>query len=144
MFGMFSRKAKEAQKEFKKMENRDTMQACVGVAFLVAYADGELEDSELKVLEGIISSHPAFQGFGPELGQTMNKFEKMFEDAGVRMGRRQVEREIKDIGADEQALQDVFDVALSIAEADGEIEPEEVKELERLAKLFGVDLKDFM
>lgn len=40
MFGMFKKKFKGAAKDIKKFEKKDLMEASVGIAVLVMWADG--------------------------------------------------------------------------------------------------------
>ena len=49
---MFGKNVQKGKAELAKVENRDLMQAIVGGALLVAYADGECEDAELAKLQG--------------------------------------------------------------------------------------------
>ncbi|EMS3857777.1 tellurite resistance TerB family protein [Escherichia coli] len=53
MFGIFKKKTRRAAAEIKKFEKRDLAQAVINAAYLVAYADGEIEPEERKVLEEI-------------------------------------------------------------------------------------------
>lgn len=142
VFGIFGKKGRKAAAEINKFTNRDLMEAIVGGALLVAHADGELEESELVNLEAQIKANPALANFGPEIGQTINKFIAMF-DAGLRMGKMKVMREIRDIQHTPEEAEEVIVTMITIAEADGEIEPEELKVLKEVADVLGVNLKDF-
>lgn len=54
IFGsLFGKKAANVKQELHKVENRDLMEAIVAGSILVAYADGECEDAELKVLKEV-------------------------------------------------------------------------------------------
>lgn len=138
----FGKKAAAAKAELKKLENRDLMEAVVGGCLLVAYADGELEDSELINLEAQIAANPALEGFGGEINTVMSKFTQMFE-AGPRIGQMKVLREIADIKTSPQEAEEVFVAMLTIAEADGEVEPEEVAVLKKVGQTLGINLRDY-
>ncbi|HFO8359998.1 TPA: TerB family tellurite resistance protein, partial [Escherichia coli] len=53
-------------------------------------------------------------------------------------------REIEDVKHDTHEAEDVLDVAVAIAEADGEIEPEERKVLEEIAGVLGLRLENHL
>ncbi len=123
MFGMFKKKAGNVAAELKKVENRDLMEAIVGGCLLVAAADGEIEPEELTSLEKQISSNPSLEHFGAEIGKTINRFEKQL-DAGFRIGKMKILREIGDIKNDQENTEEALINMLTIADADGEIIPE--------------------
>lgn len=139
---MFGKKVNEGKAEMAKVQNRDLMQAIVGGSLLIAYADGECEKEELEKLDKTISALPELQHFGSEIGNTINTFRQQFE-TGFRIGRQKAMKEIEDLKAspDEKFL--CFNVMVTIAEADGEIEPEELKVLKDVAALLGINLRDY-
>lgn len=142
MFKLFKKQAAAAKQEVKKIENRDLMEAIVGGCLLVAAADGEIEKEETETLEKLLSSNKALEGFGNEIGQTMNRFEKQL-DAGFRIGKMKILREIRDIAKDPQDAEEVFINMITIAESDGEVEPEEVAILAEVGKELGLSLRDY-
>lgn len=141
MFG-FKKKFGKAKAEIAKVENRDLMQAIIGASILVAGADGELEPSEMKTLEKSISSNPALAHFGPEIAKTMGQFDEQLQ-AGFRIAKMKIMREIADIKDNPSDAEEVFVNALTIAEADGEIEPAELAVLTEIGKVLGIRLQDF-
>lgn len=108
----------------------------------MAYADGECEDAELAKLDKTINALPELQHFGSEISETINMFRMQFE-TGFRIGRQKAMKEIEDLKAspDEKLL--CFNVMVTIAESDGEIEPEEVKVLKEVASMLGINLRDY-
>lgn len=139
---LFGKKTAQAKAEVQKFNNRDLMEAIVGGSLLIAYADGELEDSELANLEAQIQANPSLDHFGPEIGKTINRFTAMF-DAGFRIGKMKVLREIADIKNTPQEAEEVFVTMITIAEADGEIEPAELEILKEVGRVLGVSLKEY-
>lgn len=139
---MFSKKAGEAKAEMAKIENRDLMEAIVGGAMLVAYADGECEKEELEKLDKIVSSLPELKDFGSEISEIIGRFRGQL-DAGFRIGRQTILNEINDIKGDDNDRERVFNVMLTIAEADGEVEPEEIKVLKEVGQRLGINLRDY-
>ena len=136
MFGLLKKKGKSVAAEVKKMENRDLAEGLVGACLLIAAADGEIEPEEVKNLNEQLEAHPALQGFGNEIGKMVDSFSKRLE-AGFRIGKVQIMREIKDCAHNERESEDIFVAAISIAEADGEIEPEELVVLKEIGKELG-------
>lgn len=139
---MFGKKINEGKNELSKIENRDLMQAVVAGAMLVAYADGSCEDSELAKLDKTISALPELKHFGSEINETINTLRQQF-DTGFRIGRQKALKEIEDLKASPDEKMLCFNVMTTIAESDGEIEPEEVKVLKDVATLLGINLRDY-
>lgn len=142
MFGLFKKQAGAAKVELKKVENRDLMQAIVGAMVLIAYADGECEKSELDKIERLIRANENLAHFGGEITQTMGRFVE-YMDAGPRVGTIKIMREIADIKNNAKDAEEVFVNAITIAEADGEIEPAELKVLSNLGRELGLRVQDY-
>ena len=143
MFGkLFGKKVGEAKAELKKVEGRDLMQAIVGAMVLLAYADGGCEKEELEKIERLIAANENLAHFGSEITVTMGRFVE-YMDAGPRLGEMKIFREIADIKTNPRDAEEVFINAITIAEADGEIEPAEVKMLAKLGRELGLRVQDF-
>lgn len=143
MFGkLFGKKVGAARAEVKKVENRDLMQAVVGAMVLIAYADGECERSELDKIERLIAANDSLAHFGSEIQQTMGRYVEYME-AGPRLGEMKIMREIADVKNNAQEAEEVFVLAITVAEADGEIEPAEVKALAKIGRELGLRIQDF-
>lgn len=139
---MFSKKATNIANEARKVENRDLMQALVGGSLLVAYADGECEEAELEKMEKIISALPELKDFGSEISETIGNFRSQLE-AGFRIGRQKILNEINDVKGDDDERMLVFNIMVTIAEADGEVEPEEAKVLKEVGQRLGINLREY-
>lgn len=139
---MFGKKIGAAKANLKKIENKDLMEAIVASCILIAYADGECEESELKSMEGLISSNEQLKDFGSDLTTTINKYHGIMQ-AGPRVGKMKLMREIEDIRGDAQQKEEVFLTAVTIAEADGQIEDKEMVVLKELGGKLGISLKDY-
>lgn len=143
MFGMFSKKMKKASSEIKKIENRDLAEGLVGACLLIAAADGEIESEEIENLNAQLEAHPALQGFGSEIGKLVDSFTKRLE-AGFLIGKTQIMREIKDCTHNEQEAEDIFVAAITIAQADGEVEEAELKILKEIGRALGLNVSNYM
>jgi len=137
MFGLFKKRANRAVADIKKFEKRDLAQAVVNAAYLVAYADGELEPSEKAKIEQVLRANPVLANFQGELNQIASTIIAQL-DADIGIGRRAALREISDVKGDQRECEDVLDVAIAIAKADGEIEPEEEAVLKQIAEALGL------
>ncbi len=146
MFGLFKKAqgaaAAVAEKSLKA-ENKDLMEAAVGAVALLAYADGELEVSELKAINDLLSTTKTLAVFGNEVNKEFDRLCKRFE-SGYRMGRLETLREIEDIKSNKQDAETVLVIAIEIVFADGTVEPAEQKELEVIANKLGLRLSDYM
>lgn len=142
MFGFLKKKFGEGKVELKKVENKDLMEAIIAGSLLVAAADGSIDDEELVSLEKQIASNDSLSHYGAEIGKTINRFEQMF-DAGFRMGKMKVMREIADIKSNPEDAEEVFINMLTIAEADGEIDAKEMAVLKEVGEKLSLRLSDY-
>lgn len=143
MFGRFmSKKAAAAKQSMAKVENRDLMQAIIGGCLLVAAADGEIEKSEIEKIDRLIQANESLSHFGSEITATLSRFTAQLE-AGFLIGRMKILREIRDVANDPEQAEEVFLNMLTVAQADGEVEAEEVKVLVEVAKELGLRAADY-
>ena len=138
MFGFF----KKVKKEAINAGRRDLMQAVVAGSLLVAYADGECEDSEITKMNNIISATPELSAFGSELSKTISEYRRQL-DADFQVGKLRMRRELRDIDASEDDKALVFTIMCAIARADGTIEKAEEKVLREVAADLGINTDDY-
>ena len=144
IFGKFlGKKAGAVKAEVKKLENRDLLEAVVGGCLLIAAADGDIEDSEVKKIDSLLRTNKNLEHFGSEITELVNRFSERLQ-SGYRVARAEIVREIEDIKGDQQHKEDVLLNMLTIAEADGEIEPAEQKELDTVAQRLGLRISDYV
>ncbi len=142
MFNAFKKALKAGAKEVQAdySHNKDYLEAVCAAAALVANADGEIEDSERSKVERVLSSHPVLSKMYQQniIAQTA---ETMFKRAKDASGRQALARELDDIkGRDDGKMaEDVYLIALDVANADGELEPQEDAVLKKIAARLGVD-----
>lgn len=115
----------------------------VNAAYLVAYADGECEASEKAKIEQVLRNQPSLAAFTSEINAISATIVGQL-DTNFKIGRRAALREIEDVKHDTREAEDVLDVAVAIAEADGEVEPEERKVLEDIASALGLRLENHL
>lgn len=141
---LFGKKSREARQAMAKLENRDLMQAAVYGVFYVAAADGEIEASEVEKIDRLLRNSPQLQGFGAELGNVIDRAKADFNEGGARIIRMNAERELADLAHDTTNAEVVINFMLTVAEADGEIEPAELVVLERAAAKMNLRIKDYL
>lgn len=139
----FGKKVAAAKVELKKVENRDLMEAIIGGCLLVAAADGEIEKEESDKLDQLLRSNPQLAHFGNEITQVIGRFTEQLQ-AGFRVGRLNILRELDDVKNTAKDAEEVFVNMLTIAEADGEIEPSEQKVLEEVGRRLGLRVEDYL
>lgn len=140
---LFGKKAGEAKANFKKIENRNLLEAICAGSVLVMAADGDIEKSETIALEQIIRANDSVNHFGAEIQTTIQKFVDMI-NAGGASARVKIMREIGDIKNVPSEAEEAFAVMVDIALADGEIEAPERKVLENIGRTLGVRIEDFI
>lgn len=141
MFG-FKKKLFGAKVAAKKVENRDLMQAIVGGCLLVAAADGEISKNESAQIDLQIRANKNLEHFGSEITATVNQFTEQLQ-AGFRLGRMNIMREIRDVKNNPSDAEEVFVNMLTVAEGDGSISDAELKVLQEIGQELGLRLKDF-
>ena len=141
MFGI-GKKLFGAKRAVKKLESRDLMQAIVGGCLLVAAADGEISKNEAAQIDIQIRANKNLEHFGQEITATVNLFTEQLQ-AGFRLGRMNIMREIADIKNNPLDAEEVFVNMITVAEGDGNISPEELKVLAEVGVQLGLRPKDF-
>lgn len=141
---LFKKKATVVARNVAKFEKKDLMEATVGIAILVMYADGEASDVERAKTQKLLDNTPALANFGPEVSATYARYDSLLRDVGMMAGRIQIMREIKDCQGDQREMEDVLVAGLTVALADGEMDDKEEKILKEVASTFGLRLESFL
>ncbi len=140
---MFLKKnAAKAQAVAIRADKKDLMEAICAGAILVAYADGEVEDTELKKLEEIISANEAMGHFTNEIPNTITRYVGLMK-ASKYVGTPKLMKEIGDVNGSVDEKIEVFGTVISIAEADGEIDDKEKAVLSSIGRALGLSLSQF-
>ena len=137
MFGKLKNKLGKAARKF---DGRiDFLEAVCASCALVAAADGEVSDEEVKATINAIKANAVLaEGFKQKIiEQTADKMLKRAQSG--RTGRLGLYKEIEDIDANEEMAEVVYLAALDIAESDGAIEGEEKNVLDKIAQRLGVN-----
>lgn len=141
----FSKKAKAAGVELKRIENRDLMEAIVGGCLLVAAANdknGKVDESELTRIHNLIRTNKNLEHFGAEIQEIITRTKARLE-ASFIAARLEIMREIEDIADDTEQAQDVMANVITVALADGDVDEAEYAVLEQIAMTLGLHIDDW-
>ena len=148
MFGILKKAAGAAfsagstEVKAKYQGNTDYLQAVCAAAALIAAADGDIEDSEIDQAKEIIATNDTLSSIYKK-----DEIEKMLDGylrkAKTNYGKQALERELADVKNDHSKAMDVFAMAVDVSQADGDMEPQEVAALKKVAKILAVNPSDF-
>lgn len=135
-FGKFVKTAKQVQ-------NRNVLEAIIAASLLVAAADGDVSDDEVKTLNDLLENNDLLKAFKKtEITQIVDRYTSVLR-AGFRVGKVKMLREIVDIADNADHAEEVFVTALTIAEADGDIDPKELVILKEIGRTLGINLANY-
>lgn len=147
MFGSlkkaFGAGAKEIKAEYS--ENKDFLEAVLAASALVAAADGDIEETERRKVISVVSNHATLSKLYAS-NVIESTADTMFKRAKDASGRNQLARELDDVKnrpGGQQMAEDAYLIALDIANADGELEPQEAEVLKKIAARLNVDTSKF-
>lgn len=131
----------------KRMTGRtDLLEATAAAVALVASADGEIEDSEVEVgVERLLTHTTLSAAFKQtEIEAVANKMlNRAKQGLTGRVGlKKEVEQATAKSTSDD--LEMILCIAIDVARADGEIEPQEVKVLGDIANILRLDLRSYL
>lgn len=141
MFG-FKKKLFGALNASKRVENRDKMQAIVGGLLLMASADGSISQAESDQVALQIRANKNLEHFGAEITKQVALYTEQLQ-AGFRLGKMNIMREIKDIAHDPLDAEEVIVNMITLAESENGIDEKELGVLKEVASLLGVNLANF-
>lgn len=126
-------------------DNTDLMEGMVAAGTLVAYADGDCSDDEVKTIQAILGSSTQLSAFGNAPAQYFDACCDKIE-ASKRMGKLDLMKEIKEVGAagNEENSVRVLILGIEVADADNNIDEDEMKVLRDIAKALGLKLDDYL
>jgi tellurite resistance protein TerB len=124
----------------------DLLEATCASCALVAAADGDIEDEELVATLEALTNHPTLSAAfsNTQIETTANA---MFKRAkGGAMGRIGLMKEIEEARSKSTSddLELILAVAIDVSRSDGEMEPAEMKVLEKIAASLRLDLRSFL
>lgn len=144
MFSLASLKEKLSKGFNKVSGNKDFLEAVCAASALVAAADGSIDDEEIEAALNSIKSHPKLSGaFDTREIETCADAMLKRVESGGRVGKMSLYKEIKDIKADSEMKEMVYLVALDVADADGSIDKDERKVLNKIAADLSLNARDY-
>lgn len=122
--------------------NKDYLEAVCAAAALVAAADGDIEDSEISQTKEIISTNDTLSSIYKK-----DEIEKVLDGylrkAKTNYGKQALERELADVKNNQAMAADVFAMAVDVSQSDGDMEPQELVALKKVAKVLAVNPAEF-
>jgi tellurite resistance protein TerB len=137
------KKTSEISAEVAKKVNRDLVEAAVYGCFFIASADGELEESEIKKTQKLISNEPLMKGFGAELNNLIDSAEASYTEGGPRIIRRRAKQEMEDLAHDKEAADIVMTIIATVAD-EGGIGDAERAALTEAAGWMNLNVKEYL
>ena len=140
---MFAKMKEKLAGGAKRMQGRtDLLEAVCASAALVAAADGSIDDSELEATVAAVKANENLRVAFKE-NEIEACIDKMLQRAGGgRVGRMNLMKELDDIPQEDGEM--VLLTALDIAEADGNIDDEEMAVIEKIGKKFGLKADNYV
>lgn len=138
-------KAKEIAEQVVPADNTDLMEGMVAHGTLVAYADGDCSDDEVAIIQGILNTSTQLSAFGNQPAAYFDSCCDQIE-ASKRMGKLNLMKEIKEVGAKgvKEDCERVLIMGIEVADADGNIDDDEMKVLTEVAKVLNLNLPDYI
>jgi len=136
MFNLFKKKVSKSMDQIKKFERKDLAEAAIGAGILIASVEGGVSDEEVKTIMGLVQNMDQFKHHQSEIETMIGKYTSLL-NAGFLVGKINIMREIADVKGNEEEIEDVLAIAVTIAGSDGEFSPKEVDLLKEIANKLG-------
>lgn len=142
--GLLSKLRGQFKGSVAKVSGRtDFLEAVCAAAALVAWADGNADDTEIAAAIKAVTSNKELLGAFDSRTIELTADQMFTRAGGGRVGRMGLEKEIKDIASDPDIAEIVLVTALDVADSGG-ISDEEKAVLGKIAKTLGLDLNKYM
>lgn len=117
----------------------DVREAMMAAAALVAFADGDVSDSEMDQVLAQIAGSEQLANVQEEASADFSKYVAQLEKTG-RMGKRTVMKEVSDLAndTDKENKIRVLLIAIEVADADNNIDDDEMRVLKEIAAALGI------
>ena len=140
--GLFAKASKFADDTIKKYNDGDFVNGLAATAALIATADGEVEEAELKGVGELFAQDPLFEPFDKTL--LVNRFYEYATKAGSPMLRPSiVEIAVKGAKGNADRADKMLSIAQAVANADGEFEDTEKAAVRQLAGKLGLNAANY-
>ncbi|ELR98533.1 tellurite resistance TerB family protein [Gloeocapsa sp. PCC 73106] len=142
-FTWLENQRKNLQNEIVKFKNKEFLDAVVAGCALVAAADGHIDASEKRKMEGFIGRSPELQVF--DMDQVMKKFNTIADnfEFSEAIAKRQALNTIAVIKNNPQAAKLLITVCCSIGAADGNFDEDEKAMVREMCRELALNPSDF-
>ncbi|HEY9786392.1 MAG TPA: TerB family tellurite resistance protein [Candidatus Obscuribacterales bacterium] len=138
----FERMRDDLVKTAKQYNNQQTKEAVMIACGLMAAADGRVDQTEKEKVLKLIRTSEALQVFpAADLGRLFNQY---VDEAGDEFARLDLLAKVGKLRSKPDAARWVMAVAMTIARADGTIDPTEVVVARELADALGLNADDYV
>lgn len=144
LFEKLTGKAQELATTALNASDKDVMEAMMASSAIVAAADGDISDEEISTVSAMIKNSDQLADFQEDAPVVFNKYCAKLQNMG-RMGQLDVMKEITDVefNSDDHKVR-VLLMAIEVADADNNIDDDEMKALGKIAKALDLNLSDYI
>lgn len=136
MFSMFKKKVSKSVDQIKKFERKDLAEAAIGAGVLIASVEGGVSDEEVLTIMGLVQNMDQFKHHQNEIEAMIGKYTSLLK-AGFLVGKINIMREIADVKGNDEEIEDVLAIAVTIAGSDGDFSQKEADLLKEIANKLG-------
>ncbi len=121
--------------------NGDCAEALVGGSFICAALDGSTDESEVEKAIAMFETNERLTGF--DVNGLVGKWEKAVATS-ARMAKRDFFKLCESLASDAAQAEEVLIAIIEVADADGNIDDDEMAFLEVTASKLGLNLKEML
>jgi tellurite resistance protein TerB len=125
------------QTKVARFNNAKFLKGTIAACALIINADGKVLDDELDGAAEFINSYPLLSCFRPD--EKMALTSDFLQKAGNSMQKIELLGYVSALKGDNEAASTCIELAVELANSDGEFAPEEKKMVQRLCRSLGLD-----
>jgi len=146
LFSMFKSATKKFQREVRKFESSEVLDAFIGASMLMSVAETKTTPPQdaIDVIKTRIKANPSTAHFdNTEVNEICSKYVSLFAN-GYSSARLNITRALHSVRDNAQFAEDVMAAVVSEAERDGNISDAEVEMLEYIGAELSLNPADFI
>lgn len=147
LFDIFKGANKKVQRELRKFESNDVLDAFIGASMLMSVAESKSAPTQDSIdsIRRRVKVNPSTSHFDTsETNEIINKYNGLFVDGGYNQARLNIIRSLHKVRDNVTFAEDVMAAVVSEAEADGNISDPEVEMLELIGREINQNPADFI
>lgn len=129
---------------FSNLFNKDFLKAISSACALVAYADGEVTESEKEKMKQYMTLNPDLKNYS--FSEVAENFQLACNsiEFDQNIGRMEANKQIDKIKSDYEQCQKLIAVCIAIGKSDGFMDKAELGVIENIARRLNVNMRDFI